>query len=197
MDDSVTQLLIDWRAGDDGARDKLWPFIYEELKRLAGHYMSDQKVGHTLQATALVNEAYLRMVGDVRLEWSERSQFYIAASEAMRRILVDHARKRASQKRQQDRPRVSLDVADLSVDYDPDRVLDLDEAIARLEKQDERTASVVRLRFYAGLSVEETAQALDVSERTVMREWSYARAWLFDALDGEASDGGESGAAGR
>ena len=179
------------------ARRELLPLVYDQLRSIAQNRLARERAGHTLQATALVNEAYLRMVGDVQLEWSERSQFYIAASEAMRRILVDHARKRASQKRQQDRPRVSLDVADLSVDYDPDRVLDLDEAIARLEKQDERTASVVRLRFYAGLSVEETAQALDVSERTVMREWSYARAWLFDALDGEASDGGESGAAGR
>jgi RNA polymerase sigma factor (TIGR02999 family) len=167
------------------AREELLPLVYEQLRAIAQRRMSEERADHTLQATALVHEAFLRLVGDRNLSWDRRSSFYAAASEAMRRILVDHARKRGSLKRGAARAHVPLSVVDLAAESDPDTILALEEAMTRLETEDPRAARVVQLRFYAGLSVEETAKALELSERTVMREWSFAKARLFEMLHPE------------
>jgi RNA polymerase sigma factor (TIGR02999 family) len=149
--------------------------------------MRHERADHTLQTTALVHEAYLRMLGGQNPPWNDRAHFFRAAAEAMRRILIEHARKHRRIKRGGDRARVSLSGLNLGVPEDSDTILALDDALRRLDKQDPRVADVVRLRFFAGLSVGETAKALEVSERTVKREWSFARAWLFDALGGTES----------
>ena len=167
----------------------LFPRVYTELLSLARRRMADERAGHTLSPTALVHEVYLRL-GD-RGRWSEPAQFFFAAAEAMRRILIDHARRRAVQKRGGGRGRVPLhsllDLADPDAEMKLEQILSLDEAISRLEKVSERVAAVVRLRFYAGLSIEETARTLGLTSRTVNREWTYARAWLARELDGGAS----------
>jgi len=181
----VTRILREIRDVE-AARRELLPLVYEQLRGIARRKMSDERPDHTLQATALVNEAFLRLVDDRSITWEKRSAFYTAASEAMRRILLDHARKRLSLKRGGDRPGVPITEVDLATDPEPEHLLALDEAMQRLEEEDARSAEVVRLRFYAGLSVEETARVMNVSERTVMREWSFARARLFQLLgDGE------------
>ena len=163
------------------ALDRLLPVVYEELRRLAASKLRREHPGHTLQTTALVHEVYLRLgVGEQR--WESRAHFFHAAAESMRRILVDHARRRMRHKRGGGRSRVDLEDVVLGVWTDPHELLAVDEAFRRLEEVDGRAADVVRLRYFARLSVDETAQALDLSERTVMREWAYARAWLRDAL---------------
>lgn len=177
--DEVTRLL---RAGSSG-RDELLERIYAELRRLAEGRMRDERGHHTLQATALVHEAWMRLVGDVDMEWRDRGHFYSAASEAMRRVLVDHARKVRAQKRGGNAQRVTLGAVDAPFDMEAERVLALDEALERLAAEDERAAAVARLRFLTGLSVEETAAALGASVRTVHREWAYARARLAEILD--------------
>lgn len=144
--------------------------------------MATERVGHTLQATALVHEAYLRLVGGADVQWANRAHFFGAAAEAMRRILIDHARAKQGPKRGGDRRKLPLDVVDLAAIDDPEQILALDEAISRLEKEDADAARVVRLRFYAGLSIGETAKALETSASTVKREWSFARAFLFRVL---------------
>lgn len=169
------------------AADDLLPLIYEQLRAIAQRRMREERVGHTLQATALVHEAYVKLLGGQDVPWQSRGQFFGAAAEAMRRILIDHARKRESQKRGGGRRRTPLSVVDLAEESDPVQVLALDEALTTLESEDGRCAEVVKLRFYAGLSVEETADALGVSERTVMREWAFARARLAELL----SDAGD------
>ena len=164
------------------ALGRLLPLVYEELRAVAGAHLRHERPDHTLQATALVHETYLRMLGGHDPPWNDRGHFFRAAAEAMRRILIEHARKRGRIKRGGDRVRIELTAANLGSEQDPEEILALDEALRRLEEQDPRSADVVRLRFFAGLSVEETAKALDMSERTVKREWSFARAWLYDAL---------------
>jgi len=181
----VTRLLERVGAGDGGAAAQVLPLVYAELRELARRRMASQPPEHTLQATALVHEAYLKLVGGSDVRWADRSHFYFAAAEAMRQILVDSARGRARLKRGGGRARSPLSVADLAAEQDPDQILAVDEALCRLEAQWPDAAAVVRLRFYAGLSVEETARALDVSERTVHREWTYARAWLARELGPE------------
>jgi RNA polymerase sigma factor (TIGR02999 family) len=178
----VTRMLIDARDGDAGAVEKLLPLVYEQLRAIARRNMQQERAGHTLEATALVHEAYLRLVGDHDVQWDSRAHFYVAAAEAMRRILIDHARGHSRQKRGGGRHRVPLDVVDLATEDDPDEILAVDEAFRRLQKEDPDAARVVHLRFYAGLSVEETAAALGMSERSVAREWAYARAWLQGVL---------------
>ena len=165
--------------------ERLAPIVYDELRLMAAGQLRGERPDHTLQPTALVNEAYVRLVGGAH-PWEHRSHFYRAAAQAMRRILVDHARKRRRIKR--GGPRIQVPLTDaLTSSWDhPDRFLALDEAIRRLEGQDARAAEVVRLRFFAGLSVQETAQALGLSERTVKREWTFARAWLHDRLGAES-----------
>ena len=184
----VTRILAGLRGADRRtALERLLPVVYDELRTLAAAQLRRERRDHTLQPTALVNEAYMRLLGAERPSWDDRGHFFRAAAEAMRRILVEHARRRGRLKRGGDRVRVTL--SGLGADDEPDaeEILALDDALRRLEEQDARTADVVRLRFFAGLSVEETARALDLSERTVKREWSFARAWLYAALRGSAS----------
>ena len=178
----VTRILAAIEGGDARAADELLPLVYEQLRRIAQQRMAEERSGHTLQATALVHEAYLRLVGGQEVGWANRAHFYFAAAEAMRRILIEHARKRNRIKRGGDRRRAPVSVADLAAEEDFEEIVAVDDAIRRLEEEDAQAARVVRLRFFAGLSVDETARALDVSPRTVAREWAYARAWLHDAL---------------
>ncbi len=183
----VTQLLqvLD---GSPDASGELLELIFQNLHGIAQQRMRRERAGHTLQATALVNEAYMRLIGNREMTWRDRGHFFAAAAEAMRRILIDHARPRIREKRGGGKPMQRLDVVDLAVDNDPETVLAVDEAIEHLAKEDARAAEVVRLRFYAGLSVEQVAEVLDISQRTVMREWSFARARLFQII----GDGVES-----
>ncbi|MHC4446933.1 MAG: ECF-type sigma factor, partial [Planctomycetota bacterium] len=169
------------------------PMVYEQLHAIARHRMAAERPEHTLQATALVHEAYLRLLGNTKLAWTRRAHFYLAAAEAMRRILIEHARKRGRVKRGGEQRRVPLGVVDLAADADSEQIVALDAAIRRFEKEDARAADVLRLRFFAGLSVEETAQALGLSERTVMRDWAYARAWLYRTLEEGNSERGGTG----
>ncbi len=178
----VTVLLDRVAAGDRQSTDRLLEAVYDQLRKIAQLRMKDEKAGHTLQATALVHEAYLRLVRNKELKWSSRAQFYVAAAQAMQRILVEHARKKKRLKRGGDRQPLASNVLDLARDENLEDVVALNEAIDRLEREDARAALVTRLRFYAGLTVEETAKAMKLSERTVMREWAYARAWLHAAL---------------
>jgi RNA polymerase sigma factor (TIGR02999 family) len=180
-------------AGGTGNRessDKFFAQVYDELKAIAHARMLDERTGHTLQSTELVHEAFLRMRPDEGGEWRSRGQFFAAAALAMRRILVEHARARGRVKRGGDsegKPaaKITLELEDAAVladTGDPETVLALDEAVERLATQDSRAAEVVRLRFYGGLSVEEVAETLGTSERTVLRDWAFARAWLYDEL---------------
>lgn len=184
---NVTRLLSDVAGGNSSAADELLPLVYDQLRAVAQQRMGGERPGHTLQATALVHEAFLRLVGPRELPWHSQAHFYAAAAEAMRRILVDHARTRKREKRGGSRSRVALNVVDLAASEDCEEILALDEAFRRLEQQEPEMAAVVRLRFYAGLSVDQTAEALDLSPRTVNRRWKFARAWLFRELtDDEA-----------
>jgi RNA polymerase sigma factor (TIGR02999 family) len=179
----VTQLLMAWSEGDQAALETLTPLVHEELRRLAHHYMKGERPGHTLQTTALVNEAYLKLIDQKRVKFKNRSQFFALAATLMRHILVDHARDRQSLKRGGGALRVSLEKA-LIVSGDRDEDLAaLDDALVRLATLDVRKSKVVELRFFGGLSVEETAEALDVSAVTVMREWRMAKAWLYNSLN--------------
>lgn len=180
---NITLLLERAGQGEAKVSSELLPLVYEELRKLATHRMNSERSDHTLQATALVHEAYLRLLGDDGKSWTNRGHFFAAAAEAMRRILIEHARARNGPKRGGDRTRLPSDVLDLAEIDDPDQIMALDEAISRLESQDAEAARVVRLRFYAGLSVEETAEVMDISPRTVKREWAFARAFLFRALE--------------
>ncbi len=178
----VTRIFAAIERGDAGAANELLPLVYDQLKREAQRRMAGERSDHTLQATALVHEAYLRLLGDERIPWQNRGHFFAVAAEAMRRILVDHARKRGRVKRGGDRRRVPLKSVDLAVQQNSSEILALDQALERLQKEDERMHKVVMLRFFAGLSIEDTASAMDVSSRTVKREWSFARAWLYRVL---------------
>ena len=182
----VTRIL----QGADGlSREQVFaqlaPVVYSELRMLAAAHLRRERSGHSLQPTALVNEAYLRLVGPNNQPWEDRGHFFRAAAEAMRRILIDHARKRSSYKRGGERVRVSLSAVGPRSWDEPEQVLALHDALLRLEEQDPRSAEVVQLRYFGGLSVQETAEALGLSERTVNREWTFARVWLHDALRGE------------
>lgn len=177
----VTRLLR--QGGEPGP--ELFGLVYEELRAIASRRMGNERAGHTLQATALVHEAWLRLAGDEASGWRDRGHFYAAASEAMRRILIDHARRVRSQKRGGGAQRVTLGTEatpDAQVELEAEELLALDEALGRLEREDARAAEVTRLRFFGGLSVEETAQALGISERSVHREWTFGRARLFELL---------------
>ena len=181
-DPSPTQLLVAWGGGDSGAFDRLLPIVNAELRRLARRHLARERPGHTLQPTALVNEAYLRLVDVRKLRWESRAHFFAMAARIMRRILVDHARARDSAKRGGDVARVSLNEA-LAVSVAPDHdLMALDEALTRLEKVHPRKSRVVELRFFGGLSVEESAEALHVSTDTVKRDWRFAKLWLLREL---------------
>jgi RNA polymerase sigma factor (TIGR02999 family) len=180
--EDVTVLLDRVAAGDRHSTDRLFDAVYDQLRRIAQQRMNDERRDHSLQATVLVHEAYLRLVRDENMQWSSRAQFYVAAAKAMQRILIEHARKKKRLKRGGGRRAVVADVVDLATSGNLEDVVAFHGAIDRLEAEDPRAAQVTRLRFYAGLTVEETAKAMGLSERTVMREWNYARAWLRDAL---------------
>jgi RNA polymerase sigma-70 factor (ECF subfamily) len=192
----VTALLLDWRRGDDKAVQALVPLVYDELRRLAKRQMGGERPDHLLQATALVNEAYLRLVDVRRVQWQDRAHFFAMAARLMRRVLVDFARAQKNQKRGGALHRVTLD-ANLPVSSNtPEDLLAIDEALQALATHYERKSQVVELRFFGGLSVEETAAALNISEETVMRDWKFAKSWLLRQLSRtrsvSSSDGGEA-----
>ena len=190
---NVTRLLSAAAAGKRQAARDLLPLVYRSLRQLAEQQMRQERGAHTLQATALVHEAYLRLVGDQDMGWDSRAHFYGAAAEAMRRILIEHARRVGAQKRGGGWKREILSVADLSSDESIGHALDIDAAIEALKAHDPRAASIAQLRFYTGLSVDETAAALDISPSTVDREWRYGRDWLLRYLrqaDGNSDEGG-------
>jgi len=178
----LTRVLLDVGAGRAQASEQLLPLVYEELLVIARQRLRDERAHHTLNATALVHEAYMRLVGDTAGGWENRAHFFGAAARAMRQVLIDYARKRGRAKRGGDQPRIPLNVVDLAVEAPVEDVLAVDRAVEKLAAKDPRMAEVVQLRFYAGLSVEETAAALGMSERTVRREWSLARAWMMREL---------------
>src|SRR5438034_522739 len=188
LQEEVTQLLKDWSGGDEGALGKLIPLVQPELHRLAHHYMSREHAGYTLQTTALLNEAYLQLINDPKRNWQNRTHFMAAAAQLMRRIIVDYARERRSLKRGGGALKVSLDEAALVTRSRPEELLALDEALERLGVQDPRKRQIVELRYFGGLTVEETAEFLKLSHRTVKREWRIAKAWLYRALSGEEPD---------
>ena len=179
----ISQLLQAWTRHDPAARDALVPIVYDELHRLAHHYMRGERAGHTLQTTALVNEAYLRLADVEQLHWTDRAHFFAMAATMMRRILVDHARAHARDKRGGGVVMTSLD-ADLAAPARDIDVLALDEALERLAQIDPRQARLVELRYFAGLTIDEAAEALRISPGTLKREWVIARAWLFRELQG-------------
>jgi RNA polymerase sigma factor (TIGR02999 family) len=175
----VTRILSEIEQGDPRASEQLLPLVYDELRRLAAQRLAREAPGQTLQATALVHEAYLRLVGgDEGRGWDSRGHFFAAAAEAMRRILVENARRRGRQKRGGGRARAELLEADLAVDDPPYEVLAVDEALERLAAEDRQAAELVKLRYFAGLSVDEAAHALGMSRATAYRHWTYARAWV-------------------
>ena len=178
----VTHILNAVQCGDKQAADRLLLVVYEELRMLAQRNMAGERSDHTLGATALVHEAYLKLIGNQEIEWQNRAHFFASAAEAMRRILIDRARSRGRIKRGGDRKRIPLKGVDLAVEQDSSEILALDEALQRLQNQDGRMHEVVMLRFFAGLSVEETAEAMDISPRTAKRDWTCARAWLHRAM---------------
>lgn len=182
---NVTQLLVAWRHGDRAALDRLVPLVNDELRRVARYYMRGERINHTLQTTALVNEAYLRLVDYQHVEWQNRAHFLAIAAQAMRHLLVDHARAKRRDKRGGGEIFVSLDEAATQAAGRSAEVLALDEALTRLSVVDERKSRVVELRYFGGLSNEEIAEALDISINTVTRDWNMARAWLRREIGGE------------
>jgi RNA polymerase sigma factor (TIGR02999 family) len=185
----VSLILAAVERGDPHAAEELLPLVYEELRKLATQRLAGEKPGQTLQATALVHEAYVRLVGDVAGHWDGRGHFFAAAAEAMRRILIDRARHKGSRKAGGDRQRVGLDDVEPAIDGPDLELLALDEALRKLEQNDSRKAAVVKLRFFAGLTTDQTAAALGISTATAENDWAYARSWLrlqMGGLSGES-----------
>jgi len=184
----ITARLIAWNSGDTGARDDVIEAVYQELRRMADRYLRFESPGHTLQPTALVHEAYLRLIDQTKVSWQNRAHFFGVAAQMMRRILVDHARTKQRDKRGGPSRKLSLDEA---MDVSKERAADLvalDSALASLTEIDARKSRVVELRFFGGLSVEETAEVLAVSPQTIMRDWKLAKAWLYQELKKEVVD---------
>jgi RNA polymerase sigma factor (TIGR02999 family) len=185
---TLTQLLSAWSDGDKAALEQLMPLVYHELHRLAARHLASERAGHTLQATALVNEAYLRLIDQKHVRWQNRAHFLGIAAQMMRRILVDHARARHYAKRGGGAPVVSLHEApEVSVEQASDLIA-VDDALTRLSELDARKGRVVELRFFGGLTVEETAEVLQISPNTVLREWATAKAWLHRELSAPVDD---------
>lgn len=184
--EQVTSLMAEAAAGAPHAARDLLPLVYRSLRELAQRQMRQERASHTLQATALVHEAYVRLVGDRDMGWENRAHFYAAAAEAMRRILIEHARRVGAKKRGGGWNKEIASVADLASDETINHALDIDAAIEALHAHDPRAASVAQLRFYTGLSIDETAAALNISPSSVDREWCYARAWLLRFLQADA-----------
>jgi RNA polymerase sigma factor (TIGR02999 family) len=178
LPNEVTRLLDDWSGGDREALDKLMPLVYDELRRLAHRHMAHERAGHTLQTTALVNEAYMRLANERGMRWQSRAHFFAVAAQIMRFILVDYARGQARAKRGGGAIQVTLDEALVVAEDRADDLLALDEALSRLAAFDQRKSRIAEMRFFAGLTVEETAEVLTVSVETVMREWRLTKAWL-------------------
>jgi RNA polymerase sigma-70 factor, ECF subfamily len=174
----VTQLLFDWGNGDQAALDKLVPIVYEELRRMAGRYMRRQNPDHTLQTSALVNEAYLRLIDQKNVQWQNRAHFFGIAAQLMRRVLIDHVRSHHYAKRGGDAVKVSLDEAAIMDQSRSPDLIALDDALNSLAAIDPQQSRIVELRFFGGLTIEETAEVLGISHATVERDWSVARAWL-------------------
>ncbi len=184
-DNNVTELLVAWNQGDDDALRRLIPLVHEELRRLAHRYMTGEREDHLLQTTALVNEAFLRLVDSSRVKWQNRAHFFAVSAQLMRRILVDFARSRNVTKRGGNLVRVEFDDA-LIVSREPSgEMIALDDALTALAKMDLRKSRVVELRFFGGLSVEETAEVLSVSTDMVLRDWNFAKVWLLREMDGK------------
>jgi RNA polymerase sigma-70 factor, ECF subfamily len=181
----ITRLLLAWGAGDKAALDELMPLVYSELRKLARNYMRNQPADHTLQTTALVNEAYLRLIDSSRVNWQNRTHFFAISAQLMRRILVDFARRRSSLKRGGEAQKVELDEAFVMTLEQKTDLVALDEALKTLGELNPRQSQVVELRYFGGLSEEEIAGHLEVSVRTVRRDWSVARAWLFRRMRDE------------
>ena len=181
----VTQLLGDWSSGDEGALEKLIPLVQPELHRLAHHYMSRERAGHTLQTTALLNEAYLQLTDKTQPTWQNRTHFMAVAAQLMRRIMVDHARARHALKRGAGAIRVTLDETALVTEERAEELLALDEALEKLAEFDRRRCEIVEMRYFGGLTVEEIADVLKVHPNTVMRDWRAAKAWLYAELTTE------------
>ena len=184
----ITQLLAEWSGGNQAALDELYPLVYEELHRLARRYMSRERRGHTLQTTALINEAYVRLVDQRNVRWANRSHFFAISAQIMRRILIDHARRHAYAKRGGGAQQVSLEEVAMVAREAGSDLIKLDEALKILAKMDPRRCHVVELRYFGGLSNEEIAGVLKVSENTVTRDWNLARAWLYQQLTGSAAN---------
>jgi RNA polymerase sigma factor (TIGR02999 family) len=184
--DNLTGLLFEWRQGDEAALDKLTPLVYDELRRIAHRYVQRERDGHTLQTTALVNEAYLRLAGQQKIEWQSRAHFFAVTAHVMRHILIDHARRHHYAKRGGGAQHVPLDEAAGMSAQRAAELVALDEALDELAKLDPRKSRVVELRYFGGLSMEETAEVLEVSLMTVRRDWRVAKAWLFKAVNGKS-----------
>ena len=183
--ENITDLLVSYGRGDKESLDKLMPVVYDELRRQAARYLRREQPGHTLQTTALIHEAYVRLVDQRNVQWQNRAHFFGIAAQMMRRILVDHARTKKRVKRGGSDIRVSLDDATVAVKGQDLDVVALDEALSRLAKIDEQQSRVVELRFFSGLTVEETAAVMAISPATVKRDWSMAKAWLHRELSGD------------
>lgn len=175
----VTQLLADWGKGDRSALDKLFPLVHSELRRIAQRQMSQERPGHTLQATALVNEAYLKLAGQQGFDWQNRAHFFAVCAQVMRHILIDHARAHARDKRGGGAVKVSLNDALVVAEDQAAHFIALDEALRELERLDPQKGKIVELRYFGGLSVEEVGEVMNISPRTVRREWQRAKAWLY------------------
>ena len=185
MTENITGLLLQWRAGDESALDKLMPLIYDELRRLARQCMRRERSGHTLQTTALVNEAYLRMVKSSQVEWHDRAHFFAVAAQLMRRVLVDEARKRNYQKRGGQFTRIEFDETLVPAQERSFDLLELDQALDRLAQFAPRKSRVIELRFFGGLNIDETGAVLGISNDIVKREWRTAKLWLLHELGGD------------
>jgi RNA polymerase sigma factor (TIGR02999 family) len=180
--DQITQLLVAWRNGEEKALEDLIPLVHRELKRIARNFMRRQRVGHTLQTTALVNEAFVRLVDSDKVNWTDRSHFFAISAQLMRRVLVDAARRKNSAKRGGERLQVTLADDIAASESDQVDVVAVDEALDRLAKLNQRHCQIVELRYFGGLTEDEIAEALKVSSRTVRRDWNLARAWLYREL---------------
>jgi len=178
----VTRILVAIEQGDAKAADELLPLVYQELRRLAAQKMSQELPGQTLQATALVHEAYIRLVGAENQNWSGRGHFFAAAAESMRRILIENARRKQRRKRGGDRQRIDMDNAEVAIEGPATYIIALDEALAKLAGEDRTVAELVKLRYFAGLTLGQAANILGVSRRTADRYWAYARAWLYQEI---------------
>jgi RNA polymerase sigma factor (TIGR02999 family) len=183
-DRDVTELLLRWNDGDEGALDHLAPLLYDDLRRLARDVLAREQTGHTLSPTALVHEVYLRLVDQRRVRWENRAHFFGAAAHIMRRVLVDYARAKSAVKRGGGGPKISLDDAAVAIDAVADEILDLDGALTELNAMDGRKVRVVEMKFFGGMTNQEVAIALGISDATVERDWKLARAWLINALAG-------------